>query len=168
MWRFYRSTVLLVFFISSISFAGVGRVGNQSIGSEEEGFVTRLPQNYPKTNEHSNFLVLSSPGSGSFNKSTDILAFPVRNFVPDWDGYSRERWVQEIEGYSSFVDFIDTGDSCVLAARWVNEDKKVFGVATWGNGKGVIFTSEGSRITWDATEYMLKSVQLNEGACAWN
>lgn len=159
---------LLMFFSSAFCIAGVSRVGNMSIGSDEEGFSTLLPAYYPVTLQEPQYLVLQSPGSTSIGRSTDIRAFSLSLYVPDWSEYTRKQWIESLEEFSSFIDFIETDDPCILAARWVNDKDQVYGVATWGKGKGVIFSSEGTSLTWKATESLLQQVALKEGACAWN
>ncbi|MCB0411135.1 MAG: hypothetical protein KDD22_01330 [Bdellovibrionales bacterium] len=156
-----------VLLISTSVFAGVSRVGNSSIGSEEEGFETPVPREYPIIQQFSDRVELRSPMNRSISKPTDIYVNTVMQLVPQFKDYTKQQWQDEIEKFSSYVDFIETNNDCIIAARWVNEKEQVFGLATWGDGRGVIFSSQGSSLTWKTTEILLSGITLYEGACQW-
>lgn len=148
----------------------IGRIGNSSIGSEEEGFVTSLPSVYPITKQMSSRrLILESPWHrGSEGHSTDISAQPVSDLFPHWTEASREEVETDIEAIEPYYDRIPHSDLCVFAARWVDKkNNRVFGLATWGRARGVLFWASGSRITWDSIEQMLIDLELLPGACSW-
>lgn len=162
---------LLIFLSSPIahSAGGIGRVGTSSIGSETLGFLTPLPVKFPHTQPLATRLKITSPFIRNSNGQEHILVESVHSvFGDDTLTYDRKDWELLAARSSDSIHYVHGEDDCVLGMRWVNRDGQIFGLAVWGGGKGILFSSIGESPSWKAIRDMIQDIQLTDGACAWN
>ena len=154
------------------SFAGIGRVGNSSIGSDHEGFETVLPEQFPITRQRRVQLQMRSLVRHNSGRFSQILVSPVRHVFarefPDLRNWSREDWLSKFENVSEYQDWFEPpSNTCVVATRYLSENNEVIGLATWGMGRGVVFSGRANPISWQAVGEMLIGVQLDSEGCQW-
>ena len=162
---------LLILFNSPFahSIGGIGRVGTSSIGSEEMGFITPLPNRFPLTQTLPSRVLITSPFIRNANGQEQILVETVVSvFGDESTEYTRKDWETLAEANSGEVFYVQNPDECVLGMRWVNSEGQFYGIAVWGQGKGVLFSSIGTTASWNAIRNMIKNIELTDGACAWN
>ena len=162
----------LAFASCPFSWAGIGRVGNSSVGSDHEGFLTVLPEPFPFTRQKDFQLQMRSVIKDTSGLATLISAAPLRNVfseefeaIKDWP---EAVWRQRFEKISEVQDWvIPIEEPCVLATRYLNTNGDIVGLATWGQGKGVVFSGSGNHLSWQAVGEMLSSIQLKSEDCLW-
>lgn len=145
-----------------LAFGGVGRVGNFSIGSYEEGFRVDYPP-FLMANPLSNktlFLRSRLPWSargGSLQSMNIHVALFSRRY-PELVDYSRHELREEF--LSKGWELFESKDSCMDIFK--TELNTVF---VWGVGRG--FSMVGGENSQGVMDEMQENVSLREGACQW-
>jgi hypothetical protein len=149
------------------------RIGNAYMGSRDLGFTATViqPFQFVKETEDDGAVLGATPLTPA--TGTTIVIKPLDKISQRFKNVSREEFRTSFSspGYVLLSGPIPAGlgspqNSCVEAA--VGRDgSHIIGVASWGNGKGVVFGGPTNSLVYQAITEMLTSILLDEEACEW-
>ena len=155
-------------FASAVA-GGIGRVGNSSIGSDELGFVSPIPSQFPVTQILPERIKITSPFIRNSNGQEQFFVETIHTvFGTESESWTRKDWEDLLLLNTDHLWVIANDNPCVAGYHWYNREGQIFGLATWGQGKGIVFTSLGTTASFRAIEQMILQLELSNGACAWN
>jgi hypothetical protein len=150
----------------------ITRIGNAKFGSEKLGFEGSLEKPFVYLREEPNDGALFiSMGDGFLRDGEPLSINPLSRALPGIEDLTRSEFKTLFNpsqrlplGWTS----IDAHDACVEAFVSPSLDgQNHWGLASWGEGKGVVFYGSNKSSVGEAISKMLQTLVVKQGACAW-
>ena len=151
---------------------GITRIGNAKFGSENLGFEGTLEKPFVFLREEANDGALFiSMGDGILRDGEPLSVYPLDRALPESKELSRSEF-RTLFGASKSLKSgwteLYAEEECVEAFVAPSQDKANFwGVASWGEGKGLVFFGSNKPSVSLAVKKMLQTLEVKQGACAW-
>lgn len=170
--RFAKALGLVSLCLPALAF-GITRIGNAKFGSDDLGFEAVLAKPFIFLREiDGDGALLVSKGDGVLRDGETLVVKPLEAAIPDVASFSRSEFTTLFEGtprmraiFRKVAPLSDT-QACMEAYVGLS-DGRVWGVASWGAGKGIVFYGDDDKTVETSVEAMIRSVQIGQGACAW-
>lgn len=154
---------------------GITRIGNAKFGSDDLGFEATLAKPFIFLREiDDNGVLLVSRGDGILRDGTTLVIKPLSAAIPAVETFTRAEFLSLFQGsprmramWRKVASQKDSNAILCMEAFVGVSGGRVWGVASWGSGKGIVFYGDDNSTLQTAVEAMLKSVQIEQGACAW-
>ena len=170
----FRSIFVLAGLVlsSQVAFA-ITRIGNSRFGSTELGFEGSISKPFVFLRQIENDgALLISMGDGILRDGEPLIVKPLRSALGGIEALSRSEFREIFEESRSlqniFVD-LQPNDYCVEAfsGPWTSKESTHVGVASWGQGKGIIVYGSNGKVVRASVRDILRNLEVSEEACAW-
>ncbi|MCA2959202.1 MAG: hypothetical protein IOD12_03060 [Silvanigrellales bacterium] len=152
---------------------GITRIGNAKFGSDDLGFEATLAKPFIFLREiDDEGALLVSKGDGILRDGKTLVVKPLGAAIPDVETFTRKEFRNLFLGTVRMrsiwreVSPLQDPSACMESFVGVSGGR-VWGVASWGAGKGIVFYGEDDITVETSVEAMLRSVEIGQGACAW-